>query len=90
MSSQPTFHGWSRLPDKPQIRIPTYDLDIDCNMDAIHHYDNFEEHVMPLISTRNRRLADLALEVYYDINHFMTSSHLYFRLSSNSPCKTSS
>jgi hypothetical protein len=67
MSSQQTFHGWSRLHDELQIRILAQNLDFDCGLDAYDHYNYFEEHVISLISTRNRHLANLALEVYYDI-----------------------
>jgi hypothetical protein len=61
-----SFHSWPELPVELKLEVLAYGI-IDSSR-------NMKDFVSPIIATRNRELANLALEVYYKHNRFYLDS----------------
>ncbi|EMD85479.1 hypothetical protein COCC4DRAFT_126935 [Bipolaris maydis ATCC 48331] len=85
-----TFHGWPRLPDELKLEVlshlltftegiyiyrgtPSYDSSMEES-----HQKRLNDHLFPLIATRNSNLALLAQEAYYKHNVFIVYFWLHF------------
>ncbi|KAF2106145.1 hypothetical protein BDV96DRAFT_655016 [Lophiotrema nucula] len=68
-----TFHSWSRLPDELKLNILSHHLTApdSVQIDRYLHRITTKRLLLPLIATRNRELATLARQVYYETNTFI-------------------
>jgi hypothetical protein len=59
------------LPDEILIKILSHNLARDRDICKDTHIIMFQQHMSPIIATRNRRLVNPALDVYYKRNTFV-------------------
>jgi len=64
------FHAWARLPDELKCEVLSHNLTLDGRIDKRKHAQCLQSGLFPLLATRNRHLANIAQEVYYNNNVF--------------------
>ncbi|XP_014560594.1 hypothetical protein COCVIDRAFT_23226 [Bipolaris victoriae FI3] len=92
-----TFHDWPQLPNELKLEVLSYLLTFTGGIDIYRgtpsydssmedsHQKRLNDHLFPLIATRNRNMALLAQEAYYKRNVFIVHFLLHFDCTTSWP-----